>query len=274
MLTKINYSDPLISSRSPSAFREFGYQLKLSGLKELLTLSPIIFLFVVSSVFAGDAKVAVASNFYVTAQKLVQEFSTNSHHKVVLSAGSTGKHAAQIMHGAPFDLFLAADGERPELLIKANIGIAETLQTYAIGQLVVWQPSAKNGQELVKELKAGSGYLALANPKLAPYGRAANETLEQLNLWNKTQTKMVMGENITQTFHFVASGNAKLGFIAASQLSGDHQGFFWPVPSDFHSKIEQKMLLLNDTEASRAFYHFLRSEKARHIIRISGYQVP
>ena len=230
-----------------------------------------------SACIAAEIRVAVASNFYPTAQQLVDVFEQESNHEVVLSAGSTGKHFAQIQHGAPFDLFLAADQERPSKLVEASIGDSSTLKPYAIGQLVLWQPGASSSEAILKNLSSGGGFIALANPKLAPYGRAAEQTLANLKLDGDIQARIVTGENVSQAYQYVATGNAKHGFVALAQIlerPGLESENVWRIPSDKHDPIVQSLLLINDGEASRAFYDFMFSSAASEIIQSAGYLMP
>ena len=241
-------------------------------------LSVVLVSFWVSSAcMAAEIRVAVASNFYPTATKLVDLFEQQSDHQVVLSAGSTGKHFAQIKHGAPFDLFLAADQERPSKLVEAGIGDPATLRPYAIGQLVLWQPGAHSSQVMLETLSSGTGFIAIANPKLAPYGRAAKQVLGRLEFGGDNQSRIVTGENVSQAYQFVATGNAEQGFVALAQVlegAGLNRGEIWQVPSDKHDPIVQSLLLINDGEASRAFFDFMFSLAASEIIQAAGYSTP
>lgn len=236
---------------------------------------------------AAEVRVAVASNFVVTMKSLARAFEAQSEHRMVIASGSTGKHFAQISHGAPFDLFFAADAIRPQLLEQQGLAIAGSRFTYAVGTLMLWQPeknrappqdrktSLLQGDSLLAELKqANFSYLAIANPKLAPYGKAAEETLLALGIWDKLQTKIVRGENISQAFHFVHSGNAQLGFVAHAQVIQqglDAKGRFWQVPAHYYQPIEQQAVQLNDKAATRAFVKYIRSPAARLIIQHHGY---
>ena len=225
---------------------------------------------------AGEVTVAVASNFFATAQELATEFEKNSLHTVILSPGSTGKHTSQIIHGAPYDLFLAADSDSPKTLIRRGHGLANSLKTYAVGKLVFLQPNAESQKDVIKFLREGDGFIALANPKLAPYGRAAQEVLQNLGIWNALQGRLIMGENVSQALQYVGSGNATLGLVAAAQvqrLDTNLKSKAWVVPANLYSKINQSMLLINATPASQAFYHYLLSASAQHIIRSSGFGV-
>ncbi len=217
---------------------------------------------------------AVASNFYPTAAKLARQFEDSSSHRVLLSAGSTGKHHAQIKHGAPFDVFLAADSERPMALEKEGIGVKNRRAIYALGRLVLWHPKAKSSQQALQSLQSGYRYIAIANPKLAPYGRAAEQTIKSLGV--DTEGKLVMGENIAQTYQFVASGAADLGLIAQAQILSSQQPDepgVWLVPQDLYQPIVQEALQLSDSEPASAFFDFLQSDPAKHIIQQAGYGV-
>ncbi|MBT8052692.1 MAG: molybdate ABC transporter substrate-binding protein [Gammaproteobacteria bacterium] len=224
---------------------------------------------------ADVVKAATASNFRDAMSQLVSAFEKTSDHTVVPVFGSTGKHFSQIVNGAPFDVFLAADNRRPKVLEQDGLTVPETRFTYAIGQLVLWSP--REGYVDADGHILGSGnfrHLAIANPDLAPYGAAAKETLENLGLWQNVNPSVVSGENIGQAFLFVHSGNAELGFVARSQLIGGRAsgaGSMWRVPPHLHAPIEQQAVLLRDTAAAREFLSFMRGAEAAAIIRAQGY---
>lgn len=227
---------------------------------------------------AGQVRVAVASNFAETIRAIAERYEEQTGHSVLISTGSTGKHYAQIRHGAPFDVFLAADSRRPVLLENEGIAQPGSRYTYAIGKLVLWSPKAgmvdKHGQVLDQ---GGFRYLAIANPKLAPYGRAAQQLLESRGLWADMQGRLVRGENIGQTYQYVASGNAELGLVAYAQISQPDlvvTGSFWLIPQDLYYPIEQQAVLLKDKDIARDFLNFVRSGEGQTIIRSYGYGVP
>lgn len=209
---------------------------------------------------------------------LTVEFEKTTAHHVVLSFGSTGKHYAQIKNGAPFDVFLAADAARPALLEEQDIALIGSRTTYARGKLVLW--TSKPDVNDLKETLLNSQdirHLALANPKLSPYGLGAKQVMVKLDIWPKLQTKLVRGENIAQTFQFVHSGNAELGFVAYSQAVNPKrsvQGSFWIPPQSLYSPIDQQAVLLNDKQASKDFLKFLKGPLARQIIQNYGYDLP
>ena len=217
----------------------------------------------------------MASNFSETIKKLSKSFEEKSGTKVNLIFGSTGKLYAQIRNGAPYDIFLAADKQRPQLLEKEEIVVPENSFTYARGSLVLWSPRVNNVKELL--LSKNFKYLAMANPKLAPYGRAAKEVLQSFDLWDRLQGKIAYGENIVQTFHFIQSGNADLGFVAESQIKSSIYkmiGSFWKVPLTRYAPIEQQAVLLKNNNEARSFFEYLQSVEARKIITEYGYIVP
>jgi molybdate transport system substrate-binding protein len=249
----------------------------------LLRKSAYIFLSLAGMLFsantpAGEIHIAVASNFSATMRLLAERFEAQSDHRVVLLPGSTGKHFAQIMHGAPFDTFFAADVKRPERLEAEGRIIPGSRFSYAIGKLVLWSPDPElvDGDGAV--LESGTfRRLAIANPRLAPYGRAAQQFLESRGIWESLQPRLVRGENISQAFQFVASGNAELGLVALSQLMQSGRpmaGSSWQVPEKLHSPIEQQAVLLSDSAAAFDFMRFVKSEPARAIIRDAGYGIP
>ncbi|MCI0653200.1 MAG: molybdate ABC transporter substrate-binding protein [Methylococcaceae bacterium] len=227
---------------------------------------------------ADEISVAVASNFTGAIKTISARFEANTDHKVTLIFGSTGKHYAQIKNGAPFDAFFAADAERPELLEKEGLAIPASRFTYAVGKIILWSPQEGYVDPEGKVLqKQEFRHLAIANPKLAPYGKAAQEVLQGLGRWDALQDRIVLGENIEQAFQFVESGNAELGFMANSQIKRpDHPiaGSFWEVPQSLYSPIEQQAVLLNDSEAARAFLSFVQNDESRTIIQAFGYEPP
>ena len=229
---------------------------------------------------AAEVNVAVAANFTAPMKQIVAEFEKETGHKAVLSFGASGKFYAQIKNGAPFQLLLSADDEKPIQLVKDGLGVADSRFTYAIGTLVLWSPKAgfvdAKGDVLSKGLY---NKLAIANPKLAPYGVAAMEVLTKQGLLSAITPKFVQGENISQTFQFVSTGNAELGFIALSQVMKDGKitsGSAWIVPGKLHTPIRQDALLLSngkDNAAARALLGYLKSDKAKKIIRTYGYEI-
>ncbi len=228
--------------------------------------------------FAADVQVAVASNFTAPMQAIAAEFEKATGHQAKLSFGSTGKFYAQIKNGAPFDVLLAADDETAAKLEKEGLAVSGSRFTYSIGQLALW--SAKPGyvDDKGAVLKQGAfAHLALANPKLAPYGAAALEAMNKLGLLAALQPKFVQGENIAQTFQFVSSGNAELGFVALSQVVEGGKlksGSAWRVPPNLHAPIRQDAVILargKDNPAALALMKYLKEDKARAIIKAYGY---
>lgn len=226
---------------------------------------------------AGEVRVAVASNFLSTAKELGARFTARSGHRVLISAGSTGKLYAQIRKGAPFDVFLAADAKRPRLLEEQGAAVRGSRFTYAVGRLALWGPGMK-GLENGEVLRRGEfKRLAIANPKLAPYGVAAEQTLRHLKRLDALRPKLVFGENIGQAFQFVASGNAELGLVALSQLIDSGASDYWRVPQTDYDPIEQQAVALSgarNPKTATAFLDFLRSADARALIERHGYGVP
>ena len=225
-----------------------------------------------------EVKVAVAANFAGPLQKLVVEFEKQTGHKVIASAGSTGKLYAQIKNGAPFQVLLSADDETPARLETENLAVKGSRFTYAVGRLALWSANPKLIDERPEILKTDKfKHLAIANPASAPYGQAAVQTLEKLNIHKAVQGRIVMGENIAQTYQFVSSGNAELGFVALSQVMVDGQmgaGSFWLVPPSMHDAIRQDAALLTkgkDSSAAKALLTYLQSPTARALITASGY---
>lgn len=227
---------------------------------------------------ADEIHIAVASNFTHAIKVLGRRFEANSGHKVTFSFGSTGKHYAQIKHGAPFHALFSADVKRPQLLDKEGIALPGSRFTYAIGKIVLWSPKKGVVDADGQVLEQGTfRHLAIASPKLAPYGRAARQVLLERGIWDTLQGRMVRGENIGQTFQFVKSGNAELGFIALSQIKHPSrmiEGSLWEVPQSLYSPIEQQAVLLRESDAARAFLTFVKSDESLEIMRGFGYATP
>ncbi len=229
---------------------------------------------------AAEVSVAVAANFTAPMQKIAAAFEQDTGHKALLSFGSTGRFYAQVKNGAPFQVLLAADAETPARLEHEGHGVPGTRFTYAIGKLVLWsrEPGRVDGQgEVLKGAKFDR--LAIADPKLAPYGAAAVEVLNRLGLMSALAPRLVQGENIAQAYQFVATGNAELGFVALSQVFADGrltQGSAWRVPAELYTPIRQDAQLLatgKDNPAAAALLAYLRSDKARTLIRSFGYEL-
>ena len=226
---------------------------------------------------ADEVLVAVASNFTGAIKAIAERFEQETGHDVVLSFGSTGKHYAQIRHGAPYHAFFAADVQRPQLLEAEGRIVPGSRITYAFGKLVLWSPDANRVDAEGVVLAAGEfSRLAIANPRLASYGVAAQQVLEGRGLWDELQPRLVRGENIAQSYQYVKSGAAELGFVAYSQVrtpDTEPAGSAWIVPEDLYAPIEQQAVLLQDTPAARAFMHYVRSDEAAGIIEGYGYGV-
>lgn len=229
---------------------------------------------------ADEVSVAVAANFTAPMQKIAAAFAQDTGHKAVLAFGSTGKFYAQIKNGAPFQMLLAADDGTPARLEKENFAVAGTRFTYATGRLVLWSAQPSLVDDKGEVLRNGRfQHIAVADPKLAPYGAAAAETLSKLDLLQSLQPRIVQGENIAQAYQFVATGNAELGFVALSQVMSDGritQGSAWVVPTNLHAPLRQDAIVLSsgkDNPAATALAAYLQSEKARAIIRSYGYEL-
>lgn len=230
-----------------------------------------------ASARADEIHVAVASNFTAAMQTIAARFEAQSGERVVLAFGSTGRHYAQIVNGAPFDAFFAADARRPALLEQAGLAVPGSRFTYARGRLVLWSPRAGYVDAQGEVLDNGFRHLAIANPRLAPYGRAAEEVLRALGLWSRVYDRLVRGENVAQAFQFVASGNAELGFVAAAQLKQPGAGVGgsrWEVPESLYSPITQQAVLLADKAAARALLAYVRGPEGRRLVEQYGYGVP
>ena len=227
---------------------------------------------------AAELTVAVAANFIVPMQKIAAAFEQDTGHHAALVSGSTGSFYHQISHGAPFDVLLSADDTTPRKLEKEGFAVPGSRFTYAVGKLALWSPQPGFVDEQGEVLKSGRfDRIAIANPELAPYGAAAVQTLANLGLLAQLQPKFVQGENIAQTFQFVATRNAPLGFVALSEVfSGGRiaPGSGWIVPERLHAPIRQDAVLLiraRGNPAAQALMTYLRSAKAREISRSYGY---
>ena len=234
----------------------------------------------IGQVLADEVQVAVAANFTAPIDEIGKAFNKATGHQLKVSTGASGKFYAQIKNGAPFQVFLSADEEKPAQLEKDGLAVQGSRFTYAIGKLVLWSADPAvvdaKGQVLVKNQ---FNKLAIANPKTAPYGEAAMETLGALKLKSLLEPKMVMGENISQTYQFVATGNAEIGFVALSQVTKDNKitsGSAWVVPEKLYSPIRQDAVLLvngKDSAAARQLLIFLKGAEATKVIKSYGYGV-
>lgn len=231
--------------------------------------------------FAGETKVAVAANFTEAAKEIAAKFKARTGHDASLSFGASGQFYTQIANGAPYEVFLSADAERPQKAETEGLAVPGSRFTYATGRLVLFSktpglvdgPNTKGGAVL-KTSKFEK--LSIADPKTAPYGQAAVETLTKLKLYDALKPKIVQGASITQAFQYVQTGAAELGFVALSQVINEPGGSRWVVPTADHTPIDQQAVLLKtgaDSEAAKAFLTFLKSGEARAIIKRYGYEV-
>lgn len=239
-----------------------------------IVLGSLLAVLMASAAQADQVSVAVAANFTRVAEELAPIFKAETGHDVVYSFGATGQLYTQITQGAPFEVLLAADDERPARAVSEGLGVEGSVFTYAIGALALYSTSLDlaDGEAVLR----GGAYekLAIADPETAPYGRAAVETLTALDLVEEITPKLVTGENISQTLQFVESGNAELGFVAASQVVG--KPGVWLVPAELFEPIRQDAVLLKSGEANpaaTAYVEFLRSDKAIAVIEAAGYVV-
>ena len=231
---------------------------------------------------AGEATTAVAVNFLMPLRSLAGEFERRTGHTLRIVAGSTGQLYAQITNGAPYDVFLSADAARPQRLEEAGLTVPGTRRTYALGRIALWSAEpgrvAAGGAGALRTL--GRDRIAIADPGVAPYGVAAQETLERLGFWEPFQDRLVRGINVAQVFQFIGSRNAAMGFIAQSQLSArpeGAEGSVWVVPADLHGPIRQDVVLLEravENEASHAFLAFLAAPDVLRRIESFGYSAP
>jgi molybdate transport system substrate-binding protein len=234
---------------------------------------------VATTLHADEISVAVAANFTAPMKQIAAEFEKDTGHKVVASFGSTGKFYAQIKNGAPFEVLLTADDETTTKLIKENAAVAGSQFTYAVGKLVLWsaKPGFVDGAGAVLK-KGGFTHIALADPKLAPYGAAATEAMKAMGVYDALQPKLVTAENIAQAHQFVSSGNSKLGFVALSQVlkDGKIEGSSWLVPANLYKSIRQDAVILEKGKgkpAADALMNYLKGDKAKTIIKSFGYEL-
>ena len=234
----------------------------------------------VGSAQAEEVQVAVAANFTAPLQSIAADFEKDTGHKVIAAYGATGQFYAQIKNGAPFEVFLSADDSTPQKLENEGDTVKGSRFTYAIGTLALW--SAKDGYvDSQGKVLSDNQYqhLAIANPKAAPYGLAATQVLARLGLTDQVKAKIVEGQNITQAYQFVSTGNAELGFVALSQVYKDGKvsgGSAWIVPGDMHDPIKQDAVILNkgkDNPAAKALVDYLKGPKAAAVIKSYGYQL-
>lgn len=245
------------------------------------------------------ARFAVAANFAGVAAQLAERYRARSGERIELSSASSGQLYSQIAQGAPFDGFLSADALRPRLLEEAGLGVPGTRFTYVRGQLVLWAAEGvrlpprlaqvrtrspfltpPERQALAAELArllGTRGRLAMADPKLAPYGKAAEQALKALGLWTELRHKLLVAESVLQVHRFVATGNAPCGFVSRSQVQGHlaaEASGGWVVPGALHEPLAQQAVLLRESQTARAFLAFLASDAGAGVMRAAGYIVP
>lgn len=231
------------------------------------------------SVNAAEVRVAVAANFTHTLAQLQTQFEKSTPHRIVIISGATGKLFAQISNAAPFDVLLSADAEAPARLVKAGQAVAQSQFTYARGRLVLWSRQPELVRDAAQSLRAiTTQRVALANPKHAPYGRAAEQALRALQLWDAVKSRLVLGENVNQALQFAATGNATWALVGLAQVLGlpaEQRGGYWEVPRDLYEPITQDAVLLvhgRDNSAAQEFLAYLRSAAARELIQSAGYE--
>lgn len=223
---------------------------------------------------AADTNVAVAANFTEPAKEIAQIFQSTTGHKAILSFGATGQFYAQITQGAPFQVFLSADDTTPKKLVGDGHAVSNSVFTYAIGKLVLFSKDAGlvKGEQTLRDAKFNK--IAIANPASAPYGAAGVEAMKKLGVYDAIAPKIVQGSNISQTFQFVDTGNAELGFVALSQVIEKSGGSRWAVPATLYPPIRQDAVLLKtgeNNEAAKAFIAFLKGPEAKAIVERFGY---
>ena len=223
-------------------------------------------------VSAKELRIAVAANFKPILDQLAQGFEQEYGVRVLISSASSGILYNQILHGAPFDLFLSADNERPERLEQDSLTLPDSRQTYAYGRLVLW--SSSDPSVSLADLKSNPGRLAIANPALAPYGKAAQQTLEQLQVWQGYQGRLVQGASIQQAWQFVASANAPYGLVAMAQVLDQPKASLTEIPEHYYQPIRQQMVILKrgNIRLANKFRDFLLSDNSQSFIAKRGYK--
>ncbi|WP_454631756.1 molybdate ABC transporter substrate-binding protein [Bradyrhizobium cenepequi] len=231
-------------------------------------------LLTVSTAHAGEINIAVAANFTEPAKEIAAAFKAKTGHEAVLSFGASGQFYTQITQGAPFQVFLSADDARPRKLAEDGLAVADSRFTYAVGKLVLWSRTPNFVKDEQTLRTASFAKLSICNPLAAPYGAAAVETMQSLGIYQTLRPKLVEGATITQAYQFVETGNAELGFVAASQLTGNDGGSRWLVPQELYKPIRQDAILMKSAaanEAAKGFIAFLRGPEARAVIEKYGY---
>jgi molybdate transport system substrate-binding protein len=239
-----------------------------------LALLTIVLGLTATAAQAGETKVAVAANFTNAAKEIGALFEKASGDKAVFSIGSTGQLYTQISQGAPFEVFLAADQARPKKAVSENLAVPGSLFTYATGKIVLYSGEAGVVKDASTLKDAGFNKIAIANPVTAPYGTAAVQAMKALGVYDALSAKIVRGNNIAQTYQFVASGNASVGFVALSQIALHDKGSRWIVPETLYAPIAQDAVLLKrgaTNAAARAFLAFLKGPEARKVKEKYGY---
>jgi molybdate transport system substrate-binding protein len=240
-------------------------------------LLALLLVLVATPALAAETKVAVAANFSEPAKAIAARFKARTGHDATLSFGSSGQFYAQIANGAPFEVFLSADRERPEKAEAEGLGVVGSRFTYAVGRLVLY--SKTPGLVDAKGTVLSSGRfqkIAIADPKTAPYGVAAVEAMKKRRVYGALQPKLVQGTSITQAYQFVDTGAAELGIVALSQVVAVKGGSRWVVPAADHTPIDQHAVLLKtgaNSAAAKAFMAFLKGSEAKAIIKTYGYDV-
>ncbi len=243
-----------------------------------MRLCLVLFCSIVCNLASGESlTIAVASNFHQPVKYLVERYESLTDYELTIVSGSSAKLMAQAIHGAPFDIFLSADQEKVSYLISENVAIAESRTTYAVGTLVLLSHLPINNKNISDVLSESDKKVAIANPRLAPYGLAAKQTLESLGLYKKLKHRLVYGENINQTFQFVHSGSAKLGLVAYAQVKSQNisSDFYIEIPESLHRPIMQDGIVLKRAKSrlvARDFMQFLTSDEGRSIIQSFGYK--
>ena len=253
-----------------------------SGTRVFFSILMAAFACLPGAAFGDQVRVAVASNFAECLEALTPIFEESTGHQLVISRGSTGRHFAQIKSGAPFDVFFAADSLRPTLLENEGLVVPGSRFTYAEGRLALWIPGAgpEDKRSMAAILQAAEfEHLAIANPRLAPYGLAAKQALENLGLWEKLRPRLVMGQNVGQTWQFVASGNAEAGIVAYPQVlsAPSMGGRWWKIDPPLHDPILQQVVLLKSAEnpaAGAQLLEFMKGFEARATLIKFGYLIP
>jgi molybdate transport system substrate-binding protein len=292
-VTKLSRHRPLVNSgpATPALISNHATdrhdKMNIPSFPRRLILVTLLVLASAGHAFAGEVLVAAASDLSFPIKEIISQFEQQTGHRVKLMLGSSGNFQAQIANGAPFDVYLSADVDYIRQLDRAGLVEPDSLYIYAVGRLVIWVPNASpiDVQRLGIEslLQPAAKRIAIANPDLAPYGRATVAAMRHYNVYDRVAPRLVLGENVAQTAQFVSSGAADIGIIAHSTALSDPMraaGKYWEIPTDAHPRLDQGMAILKQArksghlDAARAFHDWFRNDSSRAILKKYGFSLP